>query len=162
MAAADADSHPWQRHPSRSSTRRQRFRFEPPASFTLPRLAFMMPVESDREVPFSEGREGSRPWVSKQSELTTKNVAGESPIPAAGNYDGDAAEQAIADTEADLQIRLHQTDGRLLRAIEAALGRITHGTFGVCEICHNPITKARLEAVPWTHHCRDCKEQEHL
>jgi RNA polymerase-binding transcription factor len=35
------------------------------------------------------------------------------------------------------------------------------GTYGVCEMCQQPIPKVRLEAVPWARHCRDCKEQEH-
>jgi DksA/TraR C4-type zinc finger protein len=52
------------------------------------------------------------------------------------------------------------TDGRLLRAIEEALIRIRRGTFGVCEACKSPISDARLEAVPWTHLCRECKESE--
>jgi DnaK suppressor protein len=48
-----------------------------------------------------------------------------------------------------------------LRAVEAALARIRDGTFGICEACQNPISRARLEAVPWTRHCRDCKQREH-
>jgi RNA polymerase-binding transcription factor DksA len=35
------------------------------------------------------------------------------------------------------------------------------GTFRIYEICHQPISRTRLEAVPWTHRYRDCKEQEH-
>ena len=62
--------------------------------------------------------------------------------------------------EADLHIRPHQSDAHLLRAIEAALARITQDRFGVCEMCSSPISKARLEAVPWTRLCRDCKERE--
>ena len=69
-------------------------------------------------------------------------------------------EQANADAEAELQIRLHESDARLLRAIEEALARIRRGTFGMCEVCKQPISKARLEAVPWTRLCRDCKEQQ--
>ncbi len=42
----------------------------------------------------------------------------------------------------------------LARAIEEALGRIRAGTFGVCEACKGTISKARLEGVPWTRHCR--------
>jgi len=70
-------------------------------------------------------------------------------------------EQAAAQTEAQLQTQLHQSDARLLRAIEEALARIRHGTFGMCEVCRRPIGKARLNAVPWTRVCRDCKEREH-
>jgi DnaK suppressor protein len=70
-------------------------------------------------------------------------------------------DQANADAEAELQIRLHRTDGRLTRAIEEALTRIQQGKYGVCEVCKRPISKARLEAVPWTRLCRECKEREH-
>jgi len=63
--------------------------------------------------------------------------------------------------ERNLQIHLHQTDARLLRAIEEALTRIKNGTFGTCEAGRNPISRARLEAVPWTHFCRDCKGRGH-
>jgi hypothetical protein len=33
------------------------------------------------------------------------------------------------------------------------------GIFGVCEACKRPISKARLEAVPWTRLCTTCKQQ---
>jgi RNA polymerase-binding transcription factor DksA len=46
--------------------------------------------------------------------------------------DGDRADQANADAEAEMHIRLHQTDARLLRAIEDALVRISQDRFGVC------------------------------
>ena len=99
--------------------------------------------------------------LAKRGELSVKNADGESLIPAAGGWESDPVDRATADEEAELQIRLHQTDGRLLRAVEAALTRIRQDTFGICEACKNPISRARLEAVPWTRHCRDCKEQEH-
>jgi RNA polymerase-binding transcription factor len=81
-------------------------------------------------------------------------------VPAAGGLEGDLIDQANADAEAELQIRLHQTDARLLRAIEEALGRIREGTYGVCGVCKQAISRARLEAVPWTRLCRECKERE--
>ena len=85
---------------------------------------------------------------------------GESLVPGAGGRQGDVADQANSDTEAELQIRLHQTDRRLLRAIEEALVRVKQGSYGVCVTCGHSISKARLNAVPWTHHCRDCKEKQ--
>jgi RNA polymerase-binding protein DksA len=72
----------------------------------------------------------------------------------------DLADQANADAGADLHIRLHQRNAHLLRAIEDALARITMDRFGVCEMCSAPISKVRLEAVPWTRVRRDCKERE--
>ena len=97
--------------------------------------------------------------IEKRQGLLTASTG--SVIPAAGRVEGDPVEQASADAEADLEIQLHRIDGRLLRAIEEALGRINHLGYGVCESCKRPIAKARLEAVPWTRHCRDCKEREH-
>ncbi len=72
----------------------------------------------------------------------------------------DVADQATDAAQADLQAHLHQIDSRLLRAIEEALARIDRRAFGVCETCKRPISAARLEAVPWTRLCRDCKEQQ--
>jgi DnaK suppressor protein len=78
----------------------------------------------------------------------------------AGGPMGDLADQANAEAEAELYIRLHQTDIRLLRAIKDALARISQNMFGMCEVCGRAISKARLEAVPWTRLCKDCKEHE--
>jgi DnaK suppressor protein len=102
-----------------------------------------------------------RVLLEKRGEMSVTSAEAESPIPAAGGQQGDPVDQANANTEAELQIHLHETDLRLLRAIEEALARIRHGTFGTCETCRNLISRARLEAVPWTRHCRDCKEREH-
>ena len=97
--------------------------------------------------------------LAKRDELTTRRNTAGSPAPGA-NLQGDSGDQASADAEADLHIRLRQSDIHLLRAIDAALRRITQDRFGVCEACGSPISKARLEALPWTHLCRDCMEQE--
>jgi DnaK suppressor protein len=77
-----------------------------------------------------------------------------------GEPQGDVADQATVETEAKVQARLRQTEGHLMRAIEEALGRIEQGTFGICQVCGNPIPQVRLEAVPWTRVCRECKEQK--
>ena len=74
---------------------------------------------------------------------------------------GDLIDRATAQAEAELQARLHQSDSRLSRAIEDALARINCGTFGVFNACKQLLSKARLEAVPWTRLCRECKEREH-
>ena len=96
--------------------------------------------------------------LAKLDELSALR-SGEPFVLGAGGQQGDIADQANSDTEAELQIQLHQTDGRLLRAIEEALVRVKQGTYGVCVTCGHPISRARLNAVPWTHHCRDCKEK---
>jgi len=96
--------------------------------------------------------------LAKRNELSV----GEAPtlVPPASDSEGDLMDQAGADAEAELHLRLHASSGRLLKAIEDALARMRAGTFGVCQACQQPISKARLEAVPWTRLCRECKEQE--
>ncbi|WP_284974790.1 TraR/DksA C4-type zinc finger protein [Arthrobacter sp. efr-133-TYG-104] len=40
-----------------------------------------------------------------------------------------------------------------LAQIEAALNRISEGTYGVCSVCGAAIPEGRLEARPWTPFC---------
>jgi DnaK suppressor protein len=97
--------------------------------------------------------------LSKRQELFAgKSLVGL--ISNAGELHGDPVDMAASETDASTQIRLHQTDGKLLRAIEDALTRIRHEEFGICEECRQPISKGRLDAVPWTRWCRDCKERQ--
>ncbi len=73
---------------------------------------------------------------------------------------GDFVDQASDDNEVHVNIRLLQTDAKLLRAIEAAIARIDNGVFGVCTNCEEEISIARLNAVPWTSVCIACKEKK--
>jgi len=98
--------------------------------------------------------------LEERRELSSAQGDPRAPVPRAGGWEGDVMDQANADAEAELQIQLHRTDGRLARAIEEALVRIRKRTYGVCEACGHPISKARLDAVPWTRLCRECKERK--
>jgi len=73
---------------------------------------------------------------------------------------GDFVDQASDDNEVHVNIRLLQTDAKLLRAIEAALSRIEEGNYGVCTMCGEDISVAHLKAVPWTSVCISCKEKK--
>ncbi len=98
--------------------------------------------------------------LGKLEELSTAHSAARPPVMGAGVAQGDLIEQANADADAELEIQLRRTDGPLMRAVDDALARLRARTFGICEICKHPISKARLEAVPWTRACRECKERE--
>ena len=97
--------------------------------------------------------------LSKRQELSTGTRLVDS-IPGAGELCADWVYMATIEIDAITQIRVHQADGKLLRAIEDSLTRIRHEEFGLCEECGQPISQARLEAVPWTRRCRDCKERQ--
>jgi DnaK suppressor protein len=73
---------------------------------------------------------------------------------------GDLADQATGNNEVHIHLKLKQTDAKILQAIEEALQRIEHGTFGVCRDCGEPIAVARLKAIPWTRVCIACKEKQ--
>ena len=73
---------------------------------------------------------------------------------------GDMADQASGNNEVHIQLKLKQTDAKILQAIEEALRRIDDGTFGVCRDCGEPIAEARLNAIPWTRVCITCKEKQ--
>ena len=73
---------------------------------------------------------------------------------------GDLADQASGNNEVHIQLKLKQTDAKILQAIEEALWRIEKGTYGVCRDCGEPIAEARLVAIPWTRVCITCKEKQ--
>jgi DnaK suppressor protein len=65
---------------------------------------------------------------------------------------GDLADQATGNNEVHIHLKLKQTDAKILQAIEEALQRIEHGTFGTCRDCG--------KAIPWTRVCIACKEKQ--
>lgn len=46
-----------------------------------------------------------------------------------------------------------------LTEIDAAIQRIKAGTYGICEITHQPISKDRLLAVPFTRYCTEAQKE---
>jgi DnaK suppressor protein len=73
---------------------------------------------------------------------------------------GDLADQATGNNEVHIHLKLKQTDAKILQAIEEALQRIEHGTYGVCRDCGEQVAVARLRAIPWTRVCITCKEKQ--
>ncbi len=73
---------------------------------------------------------------------------------------GDMADQATGNNEVHVQLKLKQTDAKILQAIEEALDRIEQSTYGACRDCGEAIAEARLRAIPWTRVCITCKEKQ--
>ena len=73
---------------------------------------------------------------------------------------GDMADQASGTNEVHIQLKLKQTDAKILQAIEEALARLDEGSYGVCRDCGEAIAPARLNAIPWTRVCIECKEKQ--
>src|SRR3989441_12701751 len=58
------------------------------------------------------------------------------------------------------EFRLRGREKSLLSKLDLAIKKIEDGTFGICEICEEPIGKKRLEARPETTLCIKCKEDQ--
>ena len=73
------------------------------------------------------------------------------------NHPGDVA---TATFDRELDSTLEENEERLIGAMDAALRRIDDGSYGMCGSCGQPIAEERLEALPWTTRCIDCKRRE--
>ena len=71
------------------------------------------------------------------------------------NDEGDFA-AASAETIVDSAILVQQR--KELNEIELALDKIKEGTYGICEMCEEPIGKPRLEVKNFARFCITCRE----
>ena len=54
---------------------------------------------------------------------------------------------------------LEEHERREMAEIQAALARIDAGTYGICEVCGEEMSPARLEAFPMARRCVRCQER---
>jgi RNA polymerase-binding protein DksA len=85
------------------------------------------------------------------------NVQDETQDSTADNHPADVATVTF---DRELDYSLEENEERLLEAIDSSLTRIDDGTYGICSTCGQPIRQERLEALPWTTQCIDCKRKE--
>jgi len=69
----------------------------------------------------------------------------------------DSGEAAVADLLVDLDAAMTDRDVRELREVEAALRRVSDGTYGDCMDCGGEIGVARLRANPVATRCIACQ-----
>jgi YteA family regulatory protein len=81
----------------------------------------------------------------EEAKESLKDSTGE--LSTVDNHPADAGTELF---ERSRDLVLDQAEEQKLAEIEAALGRITDGTYGICEVSGEPIPFDRLEAIPWT------------
>ncbi|MEU8199779.1 TraR/DksA C4-type zinc finger protein [Streptosporangium sp. NPDC049046] len=96
-------------------------------------------------------------------ELTEEIARAETEIASSDVTDGAGDDQADAgartyEREREIALTLNSRD--LVAQNERAIARIDAGTYGVCESCHQPIGKERLQAFPRATLCVACKQRE--
>ncbi len=72
----------------------------------------------------------------------------------------DPIEEVQSQVSAAVTVSIINTDWVTQRAIEAALGRIQTGDYGICECCGEPIRPKRLNAIPWAALCVPCQSHQ--
>jgi len=70
----------------------------------------------------------------------------------------DVGDESLADLIVDLDLADTDRDLEELRDVEAALGRIGLGTYGMCVDCGGPIPVERLTAFPTAKRCQPCQQ----
>jgi RNA polymerase-binding protein DksA len=93
-------------------------------------------------------------YLHEENPGSIKNETQEIP---SDNHLGDTASVTL---DREIDYTLEENEGRVLAAIDAALERIDEGTFGICRTCGKPIGEDRLEALPYSTQCIDCKRRE--
>ncbi|GAA5763925.1 TraR/DksA family transcriptional regulator [Streptosporangium roseum] len=97
------------------------------------------------------------------AELNQEIAKAETEIASSDVTDGAGDDQADAgartyEREREIALTLNSRD--LVAQNERAIARIDAGTYGVCESCHKPIGKERLQAFPRATLCVACKQRE--
>jgi RNA polymerase-binding transcription factor DksA len=69
------------------------------------------------------------------------------------------AELGSDNFEQEFTLGLMEAEEDTLSLIDAALDRVDRGSFGRCVECEGQISKARLNAIPYTPVCIKCAEQ---
>ena len=74
-----------------------------------------------------------------------------------GSPFGKREEEATESFELEKRLALEKRIRDQLAEIEHALLKFDEGTYGLCDICGQPIDPARLEALPQANLCLNCK-----
>lgn len=71
--------------------------------------------------------------------------------------DNHPADLASTTFQREMELGFEGTVEDLLGKVEAALGRLDEGSYGMCTRCGRQIAEERLEAQPWSELCIDCQ-----
>ncbi|MEV4090938.1 TraR/DksA family transcriptional regulator [Streptosporangium saharense] len=132
-------------------------------------------VRADESAVAPSGNGGTVTWTAGElaevrerltaeiDELNQEILKAESEIASGDVTDGAGDDQADAgartyEREREIALTLNSRD--LVAQNERAIARIDAGTYGVCESCHKPIGKERLQAFPRATLCVACKQRE--
>lgn len=77
-----------------------------------------------------------------------------------GSPFGKREEEATESFELEKRLALENQISANLAKVKLALLKFEKGTYGLCDICGQPITPERLEALPQANLCMACKSKQ--
>jgi DnaK suppressor protein len=111
-------------------------------------LTTSVPREAERRAQLEDS------WRTRLGRVTELSLAYHDAAQLARQ--GTAAERSRAARRARRLARVVVSERQALVEIEAALDRITHGQYGRCEQCREPISAALLASHPQARYCTAC------
>jgi RNA polymerase-binding transcription factor DksA len=97
--------------------------------------------------------------IARRAELTTRRTRVERDLGRQNDpLSADSDDQAIQLQNDETLEAIGAAARDELAAIDAALGRLDAGRYGICAVCGEPIDVARLQAVPYALTCLACAE----
>src|ERR1041385_566800 len=123
-------------------------------------------LESDKDVPekfkryyklLIDLRTSLTEGIERHSEETLKRSAKDDAgdLSAYGQHMADAGTDTF---DRDFALSMVASEQEALSEIDAAIKRISDGTYGICEITQKPISKERLLAVPFTRYSAEAQK----
>ena len=95
-----------------------------------------------------------------REEITSSEAAMAGLMRDGGEGTGDEADTGSKNITREYELALAANTRETLVQAEHALQRLDEGTYGLCEVCGNPIGKARMQAFPRATLCLDDKQRQ--
>ncbi|MFB4162937.1 TraR/DksA C4-type zinc finger protein [Alteribacillus sp. JSM 102045] len=112
--------------------------------------------QKNKLLSMKEEIEQTLPGGQNETE-TPERAEGTGELSSYSNHPGDEATELF---EREKDAAFNNNSREHLNHIETALTAIEEGTYGICEICGEPISFKRLEAVPETRRCIEHADSE--
>lgn len=78
------------------------------------------------------------------------------------SYDDRVASLAMLAQDRELDLSIEEKVRRLLKRVNDAIDEIEAGTYGTCKSCGKPISKERLEFLPYAERCVECQREQEM
>ena len=105
-----------------------------------------MPLKKEEIEQYRQELVKLRAQLTESIHETTKEVKD---AEKATGYSQHQADEATDDFTQNVDLEVSTTEYETIKAIDRALAKIEEGTYGICEVSGEEISKKRLDAVPY-------------